>query len=148
MKKYIILLSLALPLSMWGQKTQARAVASSEQKPIKFDVELVSDTLRFKTYIYKTDTSIFFIDPIIRPDLGKFYLQEIAKTDTLSSSKKVGVIEFFITEYPLSKWAAFKTQATAVKSSDTKKAEEEKAKQDRVIERQKERDKILKADKN
>lgn len=145
MKKIFFLLCL-LPLSIWGQKAQNQA-RTNERKAITLEIDY-SDTMSFKNAIIKTDTSVLFFELIINPNRLKPYLEDVAKSDTLCSSKKLGVLEFFVTEYPLKNWAEFKKQATTQKSEDVINAEAEKQRQDRYIKRKEERDKILKADKN
>jgi hypothetical protein len=147
MKKLLFLILLA-PLSIVAQKTAAKTVAKAvaDITP-SFNVSL-GDTLAIDNYIIKTDTSIILIELIIRPDLGKPYFVETEKSDTFQTRRKLGVLEFYESEYTFTEWAEFKKQFAKINAEDIRKNEEEKKKQDRDIQRKRDKANIIKKDKN
>jgi hypothetical protein len=155
MKKLLFLLCL-IPLSIFAQnpKPQAipppiivpKAIVSDIISPFNFEV-IYDDTMRIKDMIIKKDSFVYFFEMLIRPDLSKPYLNDISPSDTFSTNKKLGVLEFTVSKYSLENWRKFKTRATTQKSEDVKQAEAEKIKQDRIIQRQKDKENVLKKDK-
>jgi hypothetical protein len=145
MKKLLFLLLLLSSFSIVAQKTVAKAAADITTP--SFSVSL-GDTMTIENYIIKTDSFIIFIEPIIRPDLGSTYFVETEKSDTFQTSRKLGVLEFYASKYTFSEWAEFKKQFAKINAEDIRKNEEEKKKQDRDIQRKRDKANIIKKDKN
>jgi hypothetical protein len=127
MKKSLFLF-LFIPLSIFAQKAKIAQVNT----PFSFSINwAVGDTLSFSDYVIKTDTSIILFEPIIRPEVGKPYLNTVQKIDTFSISRKLGVIEFYATEFTFQGWKDYKKNLNplndpVLKESNRKETEAQK----------------------